>query len=87
MVRSQLVARKTSSTLTSNSLSLSGSPRPEVSLLALRWGRRDVPVSNAEQLLPTNPEYLWSLLDLGIRPAAARAAAEREGVTFLNNNT
>jgi len=43
-------------------------PYPEISIISIRFGKRDVPVSSPEQLLPTNPEYLYNFLDTGIRP-------------------
>jgi len=46
--------------------------RPLISLITLRWGEREVPSSNEEQLIATNPMYLYELIDHGFRPLVNR---------------
>lgn len=41
--------------------------RPELSLIVFRWGGRMLPATKHSELLSTNPNYLYTLADLGLK--------------------
>ena len=42
--------------------------RPKLSIIAARWGGHTKTNTKESELLSTNPNYLFSLLDIGVRP-------------------